>query len=1433
MRNLFTLCLILTLCLCAASGFAVQIVDSTGGGDHTTIAAAVAAASNGEEIQLAAGGPYNEEILLGAAWGTGKDNLTFTNPGACVWAPPTDGAFGPGAGSGLVIGAGITQVTLQGITMDGSVNTPLLGIMAAAPITLNLDGTTITGFSLAYAIGASDGYGAVGGAAFGGSPLTINMTNGASVYNNAVGLNLDINVAKSLGYLVLNMSGASSIDGNVGNGILLNSSGGANAFTLTGNSSISSNGGKAIEIVGNATGANTFSFTGSTVAANTGNALHLTSGSLQTITVDNCDFVGNQRFAAMNSGAVTAVLSDTDFSGTGNADPKQIINVGNVTGAVDITATNCDFNQATSGFWVHPPTDVGVDIRLTGCTVTTNTAQGILAQAFPTSWTMTNCTLDGNGNFAMNHEAGGTLYMLNTTMDNNSPGGPAGGYAGAAGPVTMVAENCSFSYNGVGAAAISQQTGLLFWNPAAVLDITLTNCDLVGNYYESVLMTSANSTVNMDGCTLDNLSNPYAVLNASGAGATFNLSNTTIRNSGAQGAFFTGASQDITMDTCTISGCNNTALQLAGADSDLTMTNCTVDQNAWGLYFPQKGNTIDVTDTSISSSTVQNISIVGGAAGASTMTFTNCDIYGSTGSGLELAGTAGTYTIDLVNSTVDKNGTGLYLGTNMTATYNMTLDNTSVDENTGHGLFLQAAPAPYFTLVAKNGTSLSNNGSSGIYNYFPGAGRQLTLNLTDCFLQGNNSDSAVNVAANPGGIILNATNTDFSGNSGWGFVAGWAAGGAPVMANLDGCNFNNNGAIGFETRHQGGNINPLELTANNCHFDNNAAIALEANDSPNTITLTNCSLDGGTQGLTMMNGKATLTGCSIDNSGTYGVNIWAGGVTDLDELSLTDTTINNCTGRGLSLAGGGGDFPITFTNVTVDNATSEGLYLFHAGARYVVDWTGGAVTNCGLKGIYLNGQSGSEVNLTNVNVDGNGQQGIHPACPSPVVNLDSSTVDNNGLDGIYFNSGAGVITLSLLDSSVSNNSGSGIYNWQPGAAIDFSIIGSNIDNNGQQGLWNQTAIQGCDIVIEGSTFNGNGHGFLTSWWSDGGLTYWETSSTISLKDSEFSNNTEGSGFAVGFYANEMDLTAEGCTFSGNAGDGFAFNPNGPAGTVREATLSTCTFEGNNSSGVAMNALGTQPSSLTSTLSVLHSDFADNGGWVAYSTYANGVLNLEDCQADHTAAVEKVFTIANNGFSTTTLTVKDSDFLTTGRSALQHTSGTLIANFEGVTIQKAAGAGNPNWFLLDNGTSESAVTFDQCTFYNGDTGSCSGVWLRDGGQGIYRGTLDVTNSIISNCGMYNDSVDHSSQDYNLLEGTNAIFAFSAAAVPGATWVGGENNRTTADALFISTTFGNADYLRPEWNSRAASFNSDMGSDPTWVGAKEPAERPTAALEWSLY
>lgn|GEM_PF-734824 len=424
-------------------------------------------------------------------------------------------------------------------------------------------------------------------------------------------------------------------------------------------------------------------------------------------------------------------------------------------------------------------------------------------------------------------------------------------------------------------------------------------------------------------------------------------------------------------------------------------------------------------------------------------------------------------------------------------------------------------------------------------------------------------------------------------------------------------------------------------------------------------------------------GNATVTNCTFTRNvaGTYDVGHGSGGAI---YTQIGDLTVDGCTFTGQNaLRGEGGAIYTVLTKTKVTNSSFTDNWVYRG--------SGGAM--------YSSGRSyqGNEVTVINCSFTKNSAQynaGAIYASYS-VLNITGSTFTNNSADNfggaIQNNIGS---TLTVTDCSFTNNTS--------------RSLGGAILNDGICTVNSSTFTNNSATTYGGAIYNG-GSKFYTM--------------TVTVRDSNFTNNTSQEGGAIWGDADGTYVKVSNSNFTGNrATNGNWGYGGGAIGTMCNLDVINCTFTANNASydGAAIwNSKITHIINCTftknhaesgaiwntgdGTCTVTGSNFIENTAGFGAGIENYGILTIDKCNFINNSA-SNGGAISHLGKS---LTITNSNF--TGNSATN--GGVIWADYNShsstgpfsiscciFTGNRATGQGSVVW--NDRGSDTSEMHFNR-------------------------------------------------------------------------------------------------------------------------------------------
>lgn len=937
-------------------------------------------------------------------------------------------------------------------------------------------------------------------------------------------------------------------------------------------------------------------------------------------------------------------------------------------------------------------------------------------------------------------------------------------------------------------------------NPAA--GVTLTGCTLITAGYTLVnggAATLNNSMVNAGfyctffnagaGVTIENNSQLQASLNPGlgtyynyGSGALNLLSGSQILGVSDFGVVM-GAGP-LVLNNATISGPSGCSAVVS--TGDITVENGSlieVDGNTSGYGLNFSGNTTVVVDGS---------EIRGGTscfvttADAPTITVRNNSSIGGAALGMELR-QPGTVTVtDSSITTCSAFGLSVRAaGTSVTLTNVELTDNAVGAEVTSSGINL-ICDSCVFTPDANP----NNRGLACVY-----AGTEpSTITVTNCNFTGLQY------------AILNywgeGLNLDVTGGSVTGGAYGFDSRGGTT--NISGVTLDGMTNVALAGTPNGVGDSKLDMTVSGCTVSNcdqalrfemdgdlvvsNTDFADVTNDSiyvsSGTLNISNCNMDRAGNGFFVLNKALQVTADTVTATDCANAFVIETG----DNHTLTDCTASSSTGTGLWLRG-------TVGHTEVANFVGDGVAYGVLQEGGTADFTGGNLTECSLMGLLSRNNQDVETTLTSTLFDYN-QKGAQ--VEAGTIILDGCTFTDNVEEALFVGNQPQVEVLAEGCIFTNNATGGNYYLSQQGG----KLVLDNCDINLHPCIYGLGLTFDADFEARETDFDDGGQ-FLI--WGDKAQF---TSCTFGTNANAFAHNTY-----IGIRTGQTTFTA--CTVQDR--DGARMTD----------TLLDCTFMESNSPVISV------------VDSTIYTNRIAQGSNVPAGTSEDETWTLNLTNSTFDGLSSGTWAIMPGGQSTTlTLAIEDCDFRGGGTENPDARHGAFLVDSNGgieeeitATITNSTFNGYENAFVL-YGDTGSSYLWDQVTFYDMNYSAIivpASVVGESTLPSRFDGTLNVTDSIFDSMQFafhVDECAGTATEDYN-------VYGNGISGATGGGMTVGTNSKDSADAMFISISFGSADFLRPEWNSPAAKFNSDMGSAPTWAGAREPGERPTSAMHWALY
>jgi VCBS repeat-containing protein len=450
--------------------------------------------------------------------------------------------------------------------------------------------------------------------------------------------------------------------------------------------------------------------------------------------------------------------------------------------------------------------------------------------------------------------------------------------------------------------------------------------------------------------------------------------------------------------------------------------------------------------------------------------------------------------------------------------------------------------------------------------------------------------------------------------------------------------------------------------------------------SVGNLTASNMIVSGNGRAINFAAGgtlNVVLDSVSSTNSTTDGITVGAFAGT----LTMNGGTLTNATGIDFS-SSGDNDANITYAGGITDDVGSL-ITIAGSGTPSGTKLLSGAITDG-------NDGDGSGITLTN-----NG---------TSVINFTGGVILSTGANAAFTATGGGTISATQNNTSIINKittttgTALNVSNTTIGASgLTFQSISANGATNGI--VLNATGANGLTVTGDGASDPANTTKGNTTAKSGGG--------TITLGSGGTIQNTTGSGVLL-TNANSVSLTSMNITNAGGASVNTG-NEGIDVTTVNGLTLDNVKVTGSTGNSGLRGTL--------SNLTMQHVDIDGNG--TAVNTEVNDNWNVRLDNLTGTCAVtnslffnsrEDIFTITNNGSSTLTLTVTNSEFRDTdvGTSpAVGDATFQMLASGSAVTTLTATGSIFTNARLTGfhysgNNTSSGTVKVMNSTFGGAST-----------------------------------------------------------------------------------------------------------------------------------
>lgn len=989
---------------------------------------------------------------------------------------------------------------------------------------------------------------------------------------------------------------------------------------------------------------------------------------------------------------------------TGNASDGIYVNLDSPAGSVT-TADGMQFNGNT----IIGNQGNGLDLQLSSTTVTGFTSNNMtIANNQLNGWNLimtnasgitdgniTNASIRNNGLDGINVDASdGTASLFGDTVggpinfttsqiiDNGQNVVGADGlrlrlYGGSSGNIQF---NSSLIGNTVPAATQTNGVDFILGSagfPGGNLTAAFLNSDVSGNNADGILglingtgvagQSFADISLSNSKVQVNNVAGIDLAVNNAGRLGLIIANNSLVDTNGSDGVHINATDANTTvggfiLDSFLTNNGQTTPPGLgngltgnfdSGATGNFTVTNATIGNSAVGGA-QQNGLIFNVNQNAVATATNVKLDIL-------TSTLSNNAVSGLagniTGNNVGLNPTTGMQ-ITLDQSTLDQNGgNGAAFLVNNGALLQMSVDNSFITGSGQNGMFVDISDAFSLAAIDMADSQLNNNGTI----LFPGDGFNATVA----------NGATLNVCAETTNAFLQKMS--FSGNTGDGFdvivsdlgsrsdidfhsvIAGASAGDGLLGNTLNGANV---------SVFNGGELN---FRANTSHFDGNQGAGLlgSVNNQNGLNTMGRFRIIGGTAdsnlgdgfSLSATNttiipiGVATLTaqfqaddlgtGISAQNNGGFGLNFVAsnlvppgGGIVGNLLMTGGSTLLGNGAGT-LNVNMNGADQAIIGLSGTFNGSTTgDGIHID------LQNITGLALVSLQGPGeVRNNAGDGIDVSMTNVN-----QGGVFIGGFSDVSDNGTGLNGLIGQDGIKVtmnNVTLGAVTIDAQTATlpanimnVSNNTGNGV-----------NVIvnnGSVIDNTAFNGVLGANLVSVIEYIAPDApcptplpnpllnTINVNASTAL-------GIAFTPTLAIQNLNIDNNGNNANSTGDGIVLTAdtlaqivgvptiNNNTITNTGLNSNLDSSDGIRVNILGNA-DVTSVDLVTNDIETNNGNGINVNA--NLAPTLTS-LNIFNNTILNNTGGLG--TSGNGiVVNLTDASALATITVDRNDVEGNNG-----------------------------------------------------------------------------------------------------------------------------------------------------------------------------------------------------------
>jgi len=710
--------------------------------------------------------------------------------------------------------------------------------------------------------------------------------------------------------------------------------------------------------------------------------------SITNLTINNC-----QRGVQM-TGTSTNITVD---GATINAPTAQGIYIDGTQNNITINNTQIN-NPQNNGIEKYGPSNLD-GIIITNTTITQPTGHGIILEDYDyydtylknitiNNVTITRATQEGI------HITMDDANSANTTITNNNLTGSTGTglYANLRGNVLIEDNNIS-NNKGWGMHLLGYN------NPSTTINNNRVENNINGIYIQDISGTVFDVNVfnnggtvfqleNADNTTIENLTfnnniraYNYAIYASNSDNLT--LKNLNITNNSAQ-AIWLGTSINTIINNVNITNSTQQAIYLTGS-----LTNVTI-------------NNTQITDTKSASAIEKDYwSSING------ITITKTTITNPNGYGIALTEDYYSLTNILIDSVTitQAHNHGIYIHTGNTNSQNLTITNTTSNNNSGCGALLRIRG----NITITNNT-LQNNGDWGLwlqgYNT-PNTTLQnntITQNGNGIYIQDINGltlNDTNNIHDN-GGTICRLENSD--------------------NTTIENITFNN-GVRAYNYAIYASNSD--NLTLKNLNITNNSAQAIWLGTSINTI-INNVNITNSTQQAIYLTGS--LTNVTINNTqitdtksaSAIEKDYWS----SINGITITKTTITNPNGYGIALT----EDYYSLTNILIDSVTitqahNHGIYI-HTGNTNSQNLTITNTTSNNNSGCGALLRIRGNITITNNTLQNNGDWGVNLfGLDNPAMTLNNNNISGNA-NGLYLEN---IKEGNFQDNQLINNTGDDLY----------------------------------------------------------------------------------------------------------------------------------------------------------------------------------------------------------------------------------------------------------------------------------------------------------------------------------------------------------------------------------------------------------------------